>query len=62
MGPARPRSCSGSQTRPVEVVFTACRGTPQAHALKLVAQKRQSSLAVEGDRPSAPVWSFFAFN
>ena len=37
------------QTRPVKVVFMAYRGTLQADALKLVARKLQSSLAVEGE-------------
>ena len=39
------------QTEPVQVVFMACRNTLQADALKLVAQKLQSSLAVEGELP-----------
>ncbi len=39
------------QTRPVKVIFMAYRGTLQADALKLVAQKLQSSLAVEGELP-----------
>ncbi|MXX81800.1 MAG: SWF/SNF helicase family protein [Chloroflexi bacterium] len=39
------------QHRPVKVVFMAYRNTLQADALKLVAQKLQSSLAVEGDLP-----------
>ena len=39
------------QTQPVKVVFMAYRNTLQADALKLVAQKLQSALAVEGDLP-----------
>ncbi len=39
------------QTDPVQVVFMAYRNTLQADALKLVAQKLQSSLAVEGELP-----------
>ncbi len=45
------RSWRIGQTRPVKVVFTAYRNTLQADALKLVAQKLQSSLAVEGELP-----------
>ncbi len=39
------------QTQPVQVVFMAYRNTLQADALKLVAKKLQSSLAVEGELP-----------
>ena len=39
------------QTDPVQVVFMAYRNTLQADALKLVAQKLQFSLAVEGELP-----------
>ncbi len=39
------------QTEPVQVVFMAYRNTLRADALKLVAQKLQSSLAVEGELP-----------
>ena len=39
------------QTRPVKVVFMSYRNTLQADALKLVAKKLQSSLAVEGELP-----------
>ena len=39
------------QTEPVRVVFMAYRSTLQADALKLVAQKLQSSLALEGELP-----------
>ena len=39
------------QTHPVQVVFMAYRNSLQADALKLVAKKLQSSLAVEGELP-----------
>ena len=39
------------QTRPVKVVFMSYKNTLQADALKLVAKKMQSSLAVEGELP-----------
>ena len=39
------------QTRPVKVVFMSYKNTLQADALKLVAKKLQSSLAVEGELP-----------
>ena len=39
------------QTEPVQVVFMAYRNTLQADALTLVAQKLQSSPAVEGELP-----------
>ena len=42
------RSWRIGQTRPVKVVFMSYRNTLQADALKLVAKKMQSSLAVEG--------------
>ena len=42
--------CLG-QTRPVKVMFMSYRNTLQADALKLVAKKLQSSLAVEGELP-----------
>ncbi len=45
------RSWRIGQDRPVKVVFMAYRGTLQADALKLVAKKLQSSLAVEGELP-----------
>ena len=53
MRQASRRSWRIGQTRPVKVVFMAYRGTLQADALKLVAQKLQSSLAVEGELPEA---------
>ena len=51
MRQASRRSWRIGQTRPVKVVFMAYRGTLQADALKLVAQKLQNSLAVEGELP-----------
>ncbi len=51
MGQASRRSWRIGQTRPVKVMFMAYRNTLQADALKLVAQKLQSSLAVEGELP-----------
>ena len=51
MGQASRRSWWLGQTQPVQVVFMAYRNTLQADALKLVAQKLHSSLAVEGELP-----------
>ena len=51
MRQASRRSWRIGQTRPVKVVFMAYRNTLQADALKLVAKKMQSSLAVEGELP-----------
>ncbi len=51
MRQASRRSWRIGQTRPVKAVFMAYRNTLQADALKLVAQKLQSSLAVEGELP-----------
>ena len=51
MRQASRRSWRIGQTQPVQVVFMACRNTLQADALKLVAKKLQSSLAVEGELP-----------
>ncbi len=51
MRQASRRSWRIGQTRPVKVIFMAYRTTLQADALKLVAQKLQSSLAVEGELP-----------
>ena len=45
------RSWRIGQTRPVKVVFMSYKSTLQADALKLVAKKLQSSLAVEGELP-----------
>ena len=51
MRQASRRSWRIGQTEPVQVVFMAYRNTLQADALKLLAQKLQSSLAVEGELP-----------
>ena len=51
MRQASRRSWRIGQTEPVKVVFMAYRSTLQTDALKLVAQKLQSSLAVEGELP-----------
>ena len=45
------RSWRIGQTRPVKVVYMSYKNTLQADALKLVAKKLQSSLAVEGELP-----------
>ena len=52
------RSWRIGQTRPVKVVYMAYRNTLQADALKLVAQKMQSSLAVEGELPEDGLAAF----
>ena len=51
MRQASRRSWRIGQAEPVQVVFMAYRNTLQADALKLVAKKLQSSLAVEGELP-----------
>ena len=51
MRQASRRSWRIGQTRPVKVVFMSYKNTLQAEALKLVAKKLQSSLAVEGELP-----------
>ncbi len=51
MRQASRRSWCIGQTQPVQVVFMAYRNTLQADALKLVAKKLQSSLALEGELP-----------
>ncbi len=51
MRQASRRSWRIGQSEPVQVVFMAYRNTLQADALKLVAKKLQSSLAVEGELP-----------
>ena len=51
MRQASRRSWRIEQTRPVEVAFMSYRNSLQADALKLVAKKLQSSLAVEGELP-----------
>ena len=52
------RSWRIGQTRPVKVVFMSYRNTLQADALKLVAKKMQSSLAVEGELPEDGLAAF----
>ncbi len=51
MRQASRRSWRIGQTQPVRLVFMFYRNTLQADALKLVAKKLQSSLAVEGELP-----------
>ena len=51
MRQASRRSWRIGQTRLVKVVFMSYKNTLQADALKLVAKKLQSSLAVEGELP-----------
>ena len=51
MRQASRRSWRIGQTRPVKVVFMSYRNSLQADALKLVARKLQSSLAVERELP-----------
>ena len=51
MRQASRRSWRIGQTRPVKVVFMSYRNTLQADALKLVANKLQVSLTVEGEQP-----------
>ena len=58
MRQASRRSWRIGQTRPVKVVFMAYRNTLQADALKLVAKKLQSSLAVEGELPGDGLAAF----
>ena len=58
MRQASRRSWRIGQTEPVKVVFMAYRNTLQADALKLVAQKLQSSLAVEGELPEDGLAAF----
>ncbi|MDE2860921.1 MAG: hypothetical protein OXL35_05445 [Chloroflexota bacterium] len=52
------RSWRIGQTSPVKVVYMAYRNTLQADALKLVAKKLQSSLAVEGELPEDGLAAF----
>ena len=52
------RSWRIGQSRPVKVVFLAYRNSLQADALKLVAKKLQSSLAVEGELPETGLAAF----
>ena len=58
MRQASRRSWRIGQTRPVKVVYMAYRNTLQADALKLVAKKLQSSLAVEGELPEDGLAAF----
>ena len=58
MRQASRRSWRIGQTRPVKVVFMSYRNTLQADALKLVAKKLQSSLAVEGEMPEDGLAAF----
>ena len=58
MRQASRRSWRIGQKRPVKVVFMAYRDTLQADALKLVAKKLQSSLAVEGELPEDGLAAF----
>ena len=58
MRQASSRSWRIGQTQPVQVVFMAYRNTLQADALKLVAKKLQSSLAVEGELPEDGLAAF----
>ena len=51
MRQASRRSWRIGQDQPVKVVFMVYEGTIQTDALKLVAKKMQSSLAVEGELP-----------
>ena len=55
------RSWRIGQTRPVKVVFMSYRNTLQADALKLVAKKLQSSLAVEGELPGDGLAAYGAY-
>ncbi len=58
MRQASRRSWRIGQTRPVKVVFMSYRNALQADALKLVAKKLQSSLAVEGELPEDGLAAF----
>ena len=58
MRQASRRSWRIGQTQPVRVVFMSYRSTLQADALKLVARKLQSSLAVEGELPEDGLAAF----
>ena len=58
MRQASRRSWRIGQTQPVRVVFMSYRSTLQADALKLVAKKLQSSLAVEGELPEDGLAAF----
>ena len=58
MRQASRRSWRIGQTRPVKVVFMVYEKTIQTEALKLVAKKMQSSLAVEGELPEEGLIAF----
>ena len=58
MRQASRRSWRIGQTRPVKVVYMSYKNTLQADALKLVAKKLQSSLAVEGELPEDGLAAF----
>ena len=58
MRQASRRSWRIGQTRPVKVVFMGYTNTIQIEALKLIAKKLQSSLAVEGELPEEGLSSF----
>ena len=58
MRQASRRSWRIGQTQPARVVFMSYRSTLQADALKLVAKKLQSSLAVEGELPEDGLAAF----
>ena len=51
MRQASRRSWRIGQSKPVKVIYMSYQGTLQSDALRLVAKKLQSSLAVEGDLP-----------
>ena len=58
MRQASRRSWRIGQDQPVRVVFMVYDGTIQTDALKLIARKMQSSLAVEGDLPEDGLTTF----
>ena len=58
MRQASRRSWRIGQTRPVKVIFMVYEDTIQTEALRLVARKMQSSLAVEGELPEEGLTAF----
>ena len=58
MRQASRRSWRIGQTRPLKVVFMVYENTIQTEALRLVAKKMQSSLAVEGELPEEGLIAF----
>ena len=58
MRQASRRSWRIGQDLPVRVIFMVYEGTIQVDALKLIARKMQSSLAVEGDLPEEGLTAF----